>query len=268
MEAGQGGAGPLVLLEAGSFGFSADWAVVQQRLAAQGYRSIAYDRAGLGLSDPGPAPRDGLAIAEDLERLLAVIGEPGPYVLVGHSMAGLHLHLFAGRNRAKVAGAVLVDAISPEGAAHRTVRRYAVHYGRLSRLAARAAGAGLLKPLSRWGDSIGLPAEAAAHKRWAFAHGPHNRAAADEVRQWEAAAAQGRALGPLDPDRPVAVVTAGPVRGFVWQKTLQAAPAQASRAGRIENVAGANHANLLGHRYADAIVSAIEHVCLALTKSR
>jgi pimeloyl-ACP methyl ester carboxylesterase len=45
---------PLVLLEAGSTGFSADWAMVQARLAARGVRSLAYDRAGLGLSDPGP----------------------------------------------------------------------------------------------------------------------------------------------------------------------------------------------------------------------
>ncbi|MGH6957440.1 MAG: alpha/beta hydrolase, partial [Caulobacteraceae bacterium] len=46
---------PLVLLEAGSFGFSADWAAVQEKLAAEGLRSLAYDRAGLGGSDPGPS---------------------------------------------------------------------------------------------------------------------------------------------------------------------------------------------------------------------
>ena len=267
VEAGPPGAAPLVLLESGSFGFSADWAVVQDRLAALHYRSIAYDRAGLGLSDPGPAPRDGLAIARDLEALLAAIGERGPFVLTGHSMAGLHTHLFAARNPRQVAGLVLVDAISPEGAAHPRVRRYADHYGRLSRLAARVASAGVLKPLSRWGDAIELTAEASRHKRWAFAHGPHNRAASDEVQQWEAAARQGREAGALDPAWPVAVVTAGPTRGFGWQKTLQAAPAKASRAGHVENIAAANHANLLGRRHADAIVAGIAHVCGSLTKS-
>ena len=39
---------PTVLLEAGAFGFSADWAVVQGQLADLGVRSCAYDRAGLG----------------------------------------------------------------------------------------------------------------------------------------------------------------------------------------------------------------------------
>src|ERR1700722_3136739 len=77
---------PLVVLEAGSFGFSADWAAVQAKLAGEGVRSIAHDRAGLGVSDPGPSPRDSEAVVRDLEALLAAIDEPGPYLLCGHSM--------------------------------------------------------------------------------------------------------------------------------------------------------------------------------------
>ena len=95
---GPKGAGPTVLFEAGAFGFSADWGVVQEQLAAQGLRACAYDRAGMGLSDPGPQPRDGLAVVGDLERLLAAAHEKGPFILVGHSMAGLYLRLFANRN--------------------------------------------------------------------------------------------------------------------------------------------------------------------------
>jgi len=135
--AGPPGGAPLVLLEAGAFGFSADWAVVQARLAARALRSLAYDRAGLGLSDPGPSPRDGLAIAYDLERLLAEAGEAGPYLLVGHSMAGLHTQLFAGRNRDRIAGLVLVDAITPLMARDRWFRLAA----RPSHRFMRAAGA-------------------------------------------------------------------------------------------------------------------------------
>ena len=52
---------PLIVCEHGAFGCAADWAVVQERLAARSLRSLAYDRAGLGHSDPGPAPRDGRA---------------------------------------------------------------------------------------------------------------------------------------------------------------------------------------------------------------
>src|SRR5690349_11738547 len=84
VRAGPAAAEPLILLECGAFGCAADWAVVQERLAAQGLRSLAYDRAGLGYSDAGPIPRDGAAVVADLEALLAAQGETGPMVLVGH----------------------------------------------------------------------------------------------------------------------------------------------------------------------------------------
>ena len=56
---------PLIVMESGIFGFASDWGEVQRALAARGIRSCAYDRAGLGFSDPGPYPRDGV------ERVLA-----------------------------------------------------------------------------------------------------------------------------------------------------------------------------------------------------
>src|ERR1700729_529087 len=61
---------PTVVLEHGAFGCASDWAVVQEKLAAKGLSSLAYDRAGLGHSDPGPKPRDGKAIVSDLAALL------------------------------------------------------------------------------------------------------------------------------------------------------------------------------------------------------
>src|SRR5690348_13847692 len=48
---------PTVVLEAGLAGFSLDWGLVQPRVA-QFSRVVAYDRAGYGWSDSGPAPRD------------------------------------------------------------------------------------------------------------------------------------------------------------------------------------------------------------------
>ena len=260
VEVGPPGPAPLILLESGSFGFSADWAVVQAQLAERGLRSIAYDRAGLGRSDPGPAPRDGVAIAQDLEQLLDAVGETGPLILVGHSMAGLHVHLFAARNPRRIAGLVLVDAVTPQGADHPMVRRYARYFGRLSRVAAGAAGLGLLRPFRRWADRIELSAEASAHKRATAVRSAHNRVASDEVQQWEATAQQARAAGGLDPAWPMAVVTAGPEGGFAWRKALQAAPAKASRHGYVSDIRQADHANLLGRRHADAIVAGVVHV--------
>ena len=263
VRAGPAGVEPLVLLEAGSFGFSADWAEVQARLAALGVRSITYDRAGLGLSDPGPAPRDGHAIVEDCERLLEAIGEPGPYILVGHSMAGLHLHLFAGRNPAKVAGLVLVDAVTPTVAADVAVRQGAAQYQNLARLVAWPRMNPVLRALSPWGDMIGLAPDAAAHKRWAYADAGQRRAAADEILQWDSTVAQATEAGPLDPKWPVVVVTAGPAPMYLKPRAIQADPAWKARTGYVENVRKASHASLVGRRHAEAVVKAIDFVMKA-----
>ena len=69
----------------------------------------AYDRAGAGFSDPGPAPRDAEAIARDLDQALRAGRIARPYVIVGHSSGALYARVFAARRRADVVGMVLVD---------------------------------------------------------------------------------------------------------------------------------------------------------------
>jgi pimeloyl-ACP methyl ester carboxylesterase len=263
----EGGGRPLVVLEAGAFGFSADWSVVQERLAGRGYASIAYDRAGLGQSDPGPAPRDGAAIGGDIEALLSRVAPTGPLILCGHSMAGLHVHRLAARLSQRIAGLVLVDATTPHSMQSKLVSTAVTQFAGVSRLAAWTAGVGLLKPLSATplGDRIGLHEAIAAEKRWAFADAVHNTAAADEVAQWPAAARQALEAGELDPNWPVAVILAGPPDARSGLKTLQLAPARASRFGMIEHVAEANHASVLAGPHADVIVRGIEHVDAAST---
>jgi len=252
---------PTVLFESGAFGFSADWAEMQDRLAAHHIHSCAYDRAGLGRSDPGPKPRDGLAIVSDLEALLEKADETGPFILVGHSMAGLHVRLFASRNPDKVKGVVLVDAVTAEATRHPTFRGWVGSFQQASNMAAAGARLGLFKPFSPiFGDKIGLKPEASAEKRHVFASIHHNQWAAEEVSRWIDAAKQAEAAGAYDPRWPVAVVTAGPMRGRELWKAEQASPAAASRHPYIVNVSRAGHASLLGRRYAEAIVKAILHV--------
>ena len=257
------GAGASVLLEAGAFGFSADFGVVQEKLAAQGWHVCSYDRAGLGLSDPGPEPRDGLAVVGDLEKLLAAAHEDGPFILVGHSMAGLYLRLFAGRNPGKVVGLVLVDAATPESTDTPMGQSFARQFGTASRLAAFGARMGLYAPLAgtRLGDKIGLNPAASAEKRRAFASPTHNRWASAEVDQWLKTAEEAKAAGPLDPKWPVAVIVAGHGRPNGGLSDNRAAPARQSAHGYEESVAGASHTTLLGYRYADAIVRGVDFVC-------
>jgi pimeloyl-ACP methyl ester carboxylesterase len=109
--AGQGG--PTVVLETGLGAWSSHWALVQP-VVAGATRVCAYDRAGLGWSDPGPAPRGAGRIAGELRALLRQAGAPGPYVLVGHSNGGLYVRLYAATYPEEVAGLVLVDASHEE----------------------------------------------------------------------------------------------------------------------------------------------------------
>jgi pimeloyl-ACP methyl ester carboxylesterase len=249
---------PLVVLEAGSFGFSADWAAVQARLTAEGLRSLAYDRAGLGLSEPGAEPRDSQAIVGDLEALLAALGETGPLVVCGHSMAGLHVRLFARRNAERVRALVLVDATTPEAMDHPLAAQFVGHFTSVSKLAAWGARAGVARPLAGpFGDAIGLPALAKAEKRRAFGEAGHNRWAAAEVAAWHASVDQARAVTAYDPALPLAVVLTGDGRQTSARHTIQTAPADAARQGFVFHVPGANHASLLGERHAGHIVRAI-----------
>ena len=253
---------PLVLLEAGAFGFSSDWSAVQQKLAAKGIRSLAYDRAGLGFSDPGPLPRDGLAIVSDLEAFLEKTHEPGPFLPCGHSMAGLHVRLFAARNAARVVGVVLVDATTPEAMESSMVSGFVDQFSKVSKLAAWGAGVGLFKPLSGTplGDAIGLDGIPGEEKRWAFAAPEHNRWASEEVESWAASARQALEAGSLDPSLPVAVILAGGGGGRAGFRALQTAPAEASRAGLVEQVKGSTHATVLSGTFAESVVRGIEHV--------
>ena len=71
---------PTVLLEGGGGAFSVDWALVQPAVA-ESTRVCAYDRAGLGWSDRGPAYEVVEQIVSDLHGLLQASGEQGPYIL-------------------------------------------------------------------------------------------------------------------------------------------------------------------------------------------
>lgn len=253
--------GPLVVMECGAFGCAADWHEVQAALAALGVRSLAYDRAGLGLSDPGPEPRDGLAIADDLEVLLGRLGDPSRLVLAGHSMAGLFLRILAPRVRDRLDGLVLVDAVTPESVDHPAAARMIGGFRSAMFLLDRVAGLGVMRPWALVaGDRIGLPPAISREKRRIYASATHARASAREVQQWLRTAEQGRREGPFDPDLPVAVVTAGAVPLPPDFRRLQDAPAEASRAGHKDRVEGAGHADLLGPRHAGRIVRGLQHV--------
>ncbi|MBS0334220.1 MAG: alpha/beta fold hydrolase [Proteobacteria bacterium] len=256
---------PTVWMEPGAFGLAADWAAIQQKLTAKGIRSCAYDRAGMGWSDPGPKPRDAAAIADDLEKLIAASGEKGPFVLMGHSMAGLYVRLYAGRHPEQVAGLVLIEATTPEQIDDPRAQRFIGAFTKLSRVAAVSASLGTTLPLY-WtaGDRIGLPPQGSAEKRHAYVSGRHARTAAEEVGNWAGSAREAAAAPPYPPDRPVSVIVASRNRMEGGEDDFagdpRRAPELAAHFGTFEAVKGASHTTILGLAHGDSAVRGVEFV--------
>ena len=101
---------PTVVFETGLGAESVEWGTVV-RDVANFSRVFYYDRAGRGQSMAAPKTRDALMAVEDLHELLRATDVTGPFLLVGHSLGGLLMRVFAQRYRAEVAGLVLVDSL-------------------------------------------------------------------------------------------------------------------------------------------------------------
>ncbi len=198
---GQGS--PTVVLEAGlDTDGSQTWTPIQSQIA-ETTRVCSYDRAGILWSEPRAEPRDANRAADELQRLLRAAGETPPYVLVGHSLGGLLVRVYAHRFPAEVAGVVLVDGSHP-----RQFERYPepvrqmlarVDSMRPSRLTARLAftfGVARLR----------TPAPKAPPRAFLWRSIPYGYYG--EVAARDAMSAQAEEAGSLG-DRPLVVLTAG-----------------------------------------------------------
>ncbi|TWP49386.1 alpha/beta hydrolase [Lentzea tibetensis] len=96
---------PVVVLSSGLGGAWFDWARVLELLEPHA-RVIVFDRPGLGMS--GPARRDP-SLAREVAVLDAVLRGIPSALLVGHSMATMHVEAYARLRPGKVLGAVLLD---------------------------------------------------------------------------------------------------------------------------------------------------------------
>jgi pimeloyl-ACP methyl ester carboxylesterase len=119
-----GSGSPTVVLIGGLRASAEDWSISDKSkptvFAEVGKftRVCACDRPGTPVgekpsrSDSVPQPTTAKDAVADLHALLRAAGEPGPYVLVGHSYGGLIVRLYASTYPEDVAGLVLVDALS------------------------------------------------------------------------------------------------------------------------------------------------------------
>ncbi len=108
---GQGS--PTIILEAGQSDYSLIWASVQPEVAKY-TRVCSYDRAGYGWSESSPYPLTATAAVEELNTLLVNANIQGPFVLVGHSLGGMFMRVYAHNYPDEVVGMVLVDSTHEE----------------------------------------------------------------------------------------------------------------------------------------------------------
>ncbi len=104
---------PTVLLEAGLGAPYGAWSdiLVSMRDA---HRVCAYDRAGLGMSEPAPTvSRTAADAAADLRALLDAAALEGPFVIGAHSFGAQTMTVFAQTEADDLAGFVFVDPRGP-----------------------------------------------------------------------------------------------------------------------------------------------------------
>jgi pimeloyl-ACP methyl ester carboxylesterase len=110
-----GAFGPTVVFEAGLGTDAGTWQFVAGPIATFA-QVVLYDRAGLGRSLPmiktSPVTAD--AAAASLHALLDAADIHPPYLLVGHSLGGLYVQMFARKYPKEVSGVILLDSSSPD----------------------------------------------------------------------------------------------------------------------------------------------------------
>lgn len=107
------GSGPTIVLDAGAGLFSTSWRYVMASLRDM-QRVCAFDRSGLGWSETGPLPYDGLQASRELKILLAAAGIETPIIYVGHSLGAMMGQIYYHQYPAEVAGVVLIEPADPE----------------------------------------------------------------------------------------------------------------------------------------------------------
>jgi pimeloyl-ACP methyl ester carboxylesterase len=112
---------PAVIVEAGmgdpAINTNSSWKVVTSAIA-QTTQICLYNRAGVSPSDGVPVQdqytRTSQDMVKDLQTLLVNANVPPPYILVGHSIGGYNVRLYASQYQNEVVGMVLVDSSHPD----------------------------------------------------------------------------------------------------------------------------------------------------------
>lgn len=215
-----GAGSPTVILDSGLGDGTRAWGLIQPAIAEH-TRTCSYDRAGLGFSDPPTRPSTSTNVVDDLRRLLQAAHIEPPYVLVGHSLGGMHVKLYAETYLSEVAGLVFVDpshedlgkgawAIDPES--RKTYEPYmeALHRCLEARPDDFVAGSELVKNCGPFPDPHYSAAINAVEMELGKQHGRLQARVSEQENVWFTSADQVRAAYRPLGDIPIIVLTHEP----------------------------------------------------------
>ncbi len=226
-------------------------------------RFCRYDRAGMGFSEAGAAGKDADTVARQLRALLRGARIEPPYVMVGHSLGGSYVRVFADRHPNEVAGLVLLDSTHPNQLErlHESVEERAA----VLRALAVAADLGWVNLLATTFGGLaddGLPEREAAVNRSFYRVGKDVRTTAEELESSPAVFARAARCKDLGA-RPVLVITAGrqlPDTSAAWM-AMQHDLTRLSTHSRHFVVPEADHVSLLTRRgHAQLVASKIREL--------
>lgn len=240
---------PTVVIEAGLGDWSTSWAGSVQPEVAKTTRVCTYDRAGLGWSEATALPSDAEQFAGELHTLLHNSNVPGPYVMVGHSLGGLIVRVFAHDYASEVAGVVLVDSMNPRQITKTMSNRLAL-VSSVEAALARVGVARMIVKLPAIASSVRLGEEAYYPL---FSRPTSFQTAANEYRALPASGAEAAAVTSFG-DVPLIVLTAKLNDNPGWAE-LQKELLQLS--SHSEQIFAENSGHVIQSDQPDAAVSAI-----------
>jgi len=205
---GQGS--PTVILESGWVESSSTWLFIQPEVAKT-TRVCSYDRAGYGWSDPSPHPRTASWRADELHTLLVNADVEGPYVLVGHSLGGMLVRVYAHNYPHEVVGVVLVDSMHEEQYERLPEAKSSIpDLARQFRMLGVLSSTGFMALAPQTIPNQGFPDEIFAQYKAAWATTGHLSTAAAEINAMLESTAEVRAFNITSfGDLPLSVISAG-----------------------------------------------------------
>lgn len=104
----KGTGNPTIIFESGLGTPLNNWEVIQESISAN-YKTISYDRKGIGGTPATDSPRSIENLVLDLDTLISQNEIDGPIVLVGHSLGGHIVRKYQQLFPSKIVGLFLID---------------------------------------------------------------------------------------------------------------------------------------------------------------